>query len=104
MYLNYDVPFIFSEVNGDRVMWKVKKDGEMEVISINTHSVGKCISTKSVGTNYRNDLTLQYKYPESRFWYFIQRPFLGLRLCYVCPYILLNAKLIKSLNIDSFKD
>ena len=23
VYMNYDVPFIFSEVNGDRVNWKV---------------------------------------------------------------------------------
>jgi len=65
VYLNYDVPFIFSEVNGDRVMWKVLKNKEMKVISINTHSVGKCISTKSVGSNFRNDLTLAYKYPEN---------------------------------------
>ncbi|XP_012943258.1 protein-glutamine gamma-glutamyltransferase K [Aplysia californica] len=65
VYLNYDVPFIFSEVNGDRVNWKVLANGEMKVINIDTHSVGKFISTKSVGSNFRNDLTLAYKYPEN---------------------------------------
>jgi len=65
VYMNYDVPFIFSEVNGDRVHWKVDKKGDMKVISIDTHSVGRSISTKAVGSNRRNDLTLAYKYPEN---------------------------------------
>lgn len=26
VYLNYDAPFIFSEVNGDKVFWMVSKD------------------------------------------------------------------------------
>ena len=43
---------------------QVDKNGDMKVISIDTHSVGKNISTKAVGSNHRTDLTLAYKYPE----------------------------------------
>ena len=25
VYLNYDIPFIFSEVNGDRITWRVRE-------------------------------------------------------------------------------
>ncbi|KAL5021108.1 hypothetical protein ScPMuIL_000263 [Solemya velum] len=64
VYLNYDVAFIFAEVNGDRVQWQCNDDGSMEVTKIDKHSVGKCISTKAVGCPDRHDLTLDYKYPE----------------------------------------
>lgn len=64
VYLNYDVPFIFSEVNGDRVTWQKGEDGELEVIGLDSRSVGKNISTKSLGSNLREDLTHDYKYPE----------------------------------------
>ncbi|XP_025075960.1 protein-glutamine gamma-glutamyltransferase K-like [Pomacea canaliculata] len=64
VYLSYDVPFIFSEVNGDRIHWKVYENGEMDVISIDKHAVGKKISTKAVGTYDRLDITDLYKYPE----------------------------------------
>lgn len=64
IYLNYDVPFVFSEVNGDRVHWRENELGETEVISIDAHAVGKFISTKAVGSNDRHDLTNDYKYPE----------------------------------------
>ncbi|XP_076448843.1 protein-glutamine gamma-glutamyltransferase K-like isoform X2 [Babylonia areolata] len=64
VYLNYDVPFVFSEVNGDRVYWKRNEDGDSEVVYINSHAVGKKISTKSIGLPDREDLTLAYKYPE----------------------------------------
>lgn len=64
VYLNYDVPFIFSEVNGDKVFWRRNEEGEEEVAYINSHAVGKKISTKSVGCSLREDLTRAYKYPE----------------------------------------
>ncbi|XP_064611555.1 protein-glutamine gamma-glutamyltransferase K-like [Liolophura sinensis] len=64
VYLNYDVPFIFAEVNGDRVHWIVDSDGNMTVLDVEEHAVGHLISTKSVGSGDREDLTLQYKYPE----------------------------------------
>ncbi|KAK3592534.1 hypothetical protein CHS0354_039881 [Potamilus streckersoni] len=64
VYLNYDVGFVFAEVNGDRVQWRVNKDGSMEVLSIDRYSVGKRISTKAVGSNERHDLTWDYKYQD----------------------------------------
>lgn len=64
VYLNYDVGFVFSEVNGDRVNWKIKKDGSMEVHHIERSVVGKKISTKAIGSYNRDDVTHHYKYPE----------------------------------------
>ncbi|CAL1538646.1 unnamed protein product [Lymnaea stagnalis] len=64
VYLNYDIPFIFSEVNGDKIIWKVHDNGEMSVIDINSNAIGRNISTKAVGSNFRHDLTLDYKYPD----------------------------------------
>ncbi|XP_069113576.1 protein-glutamine gamma-glutamyltransferase K-like [Argopecten irradians] len=64
VYLSFDTNFIFSEVNGDKVNWRVFKDGRMEVLSINEFAVGRNISTKAVGSDLREDLTGQYKYPE----------------------------------------
>ncbi|KAK3085429.1 hypothetical protein FSP39_003189, partial [Pinctada imbricata] len=64
VYLNYDVGFIFAEVNGDRVTWQHDGNGDMHVLEIQEYSVGRDISTKAVGTNEREDITWQYKYPE----------------------------------------
>ncbi|GFO25455.1 protein-glutamine gamma-glutamyltransferase k [Plakobranchus ocellatus] len=64
VYLNYDTSFIFSEVNGDKITWKVSEDGDMEVIDVDPYSVGKNISTKAVGSIFRHDLTSDYKYPD----------------------------------------
>ncbi|XP_062606397.1 protein-glutamine gamma-glutamyltransferase K-like [Saccostrea cucullata] len=64
VYLCYDIPFIYAEVNGDRVQWVVKRDGTMEVSQIHHHAVGSFISTKDVGSSYRHDVTHLYKYPE----------------------------------------
>ncbi|RUS87044.1 hypothetical protein EGW08_005197, partial [Elysia chlorotica] len=64
VYLNYDTAFIFSEVNGDKVTWRVSEDGDMEVIDVDAYAVGKIISTKAVGSIMRHDLTEDYKYPD----------------------------------------
>ncbi|XP_048752164.2 protein-glutamine gamma-glutamyltransferase K-like isoform X2 [Ostrea edulis] len=64
VYLNYDIPFIFGEVNGDRVQWVVKKDGTMEVSQIDHSAVGHAISTKRVGSNFLEDVTHLYKYQD----------------------------------------
>lgn len=65
VYLNYDVGFVYSEVNGDRIVWKVKEvEGTMKVMQIDSHSVGWNISTKSVGSDDVELLDNQYKYPE----------------------------------------
>ena len=66
VYLGYDAKFIFAEVNGDKVVWMVKPSGDMYPLKdmCQTHSVGKSISTKAVGSSERNDVTDLYKYPE----------------------------------------
>ena len=64
LYLPYDVGFLFSEVNGDRIWWKVEKDGDMAVEYVDKSCIGKHISTKAVGSDEREDLTSCYKYEE----------------------------------------
>lgn len=64
VYLLYDIPFIFAEVNGDRVYWIQNEDNDMGIMDIVKNAVGKFISTKAVGSDKRNDITHLYKYPE----------------------------------------
>ncbi|KAM3922471.1 protein-glutamine gamma-glutamyltransferase E-like [Leptodactylus fuscus] len=62
--LDYDGPFIFSEVNADRITW-VQYDKDLrEKVYTDIESVGKNISTKAVGSDKRVDITDTYKYPE----------------------------------------
>ncbi|MBN3308568.1 TGM2 glutamyltransferase, partial [Amia calva] len=61
--LKYDVPFVFAEVNADVVTYIKRKDGTQD--KVKDHSqVGVKISTKSVGSDKREDITHLYKYPE----------------------------------------
>ncbi|XP_075033773.1 protein-glutamine gamma-glutamyltransferase E-like [Mixophyes fleayi] len=62
--LQYDVPFVFAELNADTVDWLVYPDGSKVKIHSNTHSVGKLTSTKAVGSRARADVTNNYKYAE----------------------------------------
>lgn len=64
VYLPYDTGFMFAEVNGDRVWWKVEKDGDMSVEYIDRNCIGKKITTKAVGSNDREDITHLYKHRE----------------------------------------
>nr|XP_039256982.1 protein-glutamine gamma-glutamyltransferase 4-like isoform X2 [Styela clava] len=68
VYLGYETPFVFAEVNSDRVTWVVEKDdGNAEITSVGrryTQNVGKFISTKKVGEDDREDITDQYKFKE----------------------------------------
>nr|XP_020029446.1 protein-glutamine gamma-glutamyltransferase E [Castor canadensis] len=62
---NYDMIFIFSEVNADRITWLYDtRNGTQKQNSLDTSSIGKYISTKAVGSNSRMDVTDKYKYPE----------------------------------------
>ncbi|KAM4691827.1 LOW QUALITY PROTEIN: protein-glutamine gamma-glutamyltransferase 5-like [Rhinophrynus dorsalis] len=63
MDVNYDVPFVYAEVNGDIVHWILQENGVKRGQS-DSLSIGKHISTKSVATNSREDITNQYKYEE----------------------------------------
>uniref|UniRef100_UPI0037E7FB4A protein-glutamine gamma-glutamyltransferase 2-like n=1 Tax=Semicossyphus pulcher TaxID=241346 RepID=UPI0037E7FB4A len=62
--VKYDAPFVFAEVNADIVHWIIKQDGQRQKIRVDQGSVGRNISTKSVYGDFRDDVTLQYKYPE----------------------------------------
>ncbi|XP_075938352.1 protein-glutamine gamma-glutamyltransferase 2-like [Anarhichas minor] len=62
--VKYDAPFVFAEVNADIVQWIIQRDGRRRKIKVDQASVGRNISTKSVYGNQREDVTLQYKYPE----------------------------------------
>ena len=67
MEIQYDTKFVFTEVNGDKFIWLVKQNQGREknvLIAVETASIGKNISTKMVGENKRQDITLQYKFPE----------------------------------------
>uniref|UniRef100_A0A8C7UZD8 protein-glutamine gamma-glutamyltransferase n=1 Tax=Oncorhynchus mykiss TaxID=8022 RepID=A0A8C7UZD8_ONCMY len=59
----YDAPFVFAEVNADVHTFMKRKDGSTEKI-ISSVQVGLKISTKSVGSDRREDITHLYKYPE----------------------------------------
>ncbi|XP_041795418.1 protein-glutamine gamma-glutamyltransferase 2 [Chelmon rostratus] len=62
--VKYDAPFVFAEVNADIVYWIIQQDGQRQKIREDQGSVGRNISTKSVYGDYREDVTLHYKYPE----------------------------------------
>ncbi|KAK2824084.1 hypothetical protein Q5P01_021259 [Channa striata] len=62
--LQYDAQFIFAEVNADVVHWKVKRNDPRIKIKVEQSRVGTNISTKAVHGEYREDVTLDYKYPE----------------------------------------
>ncbi|XP_071968155.1 protein-glutamine gamma-glutamyltransferase E-like [Engystomops pustulosus] len=62
--LEYDCPFIFSEVNADRITWVYYDKNLKEKVYTDTEFVGKFISTKAVGSDERIDITDNYKYPE----------------------------------------
>ncbi|KAG8513406.1 Protein-glutamine gamma-glutamyltransferase E [Galemys pyrenaicus] len=63
--LDFDMPFVFAEVNADRITWIYDTvTGTQKQNAIDTRSVGIYISTKAVGSNSRMDVTEKYKYPE----------------------------------------
>ncbi|XP_072239324.1 protein-glutamine gamma-glutamyltransferase E-like [Leuresthes tenuis] len=63
-HLKYDVPFVFAEVNADRITWLVKTDGSKVKVYSDPSAIGQNTSTKSVGSNKRLDVTNTYKYRE----------------------------------------
>ncbi|XP_069067613.1 protein-glutamine gamma-glutamyltransferase 4 [Pleurodeles waltl] len=67
VYLPYDSKFIFAEVNADQIFWMVKVvDEEEQITQLHEErcNIGKCISTKAVNQNRREDITSQYKFIE----------------------------------------
>ncbi|XP_054849612.1 protein-glutamine gamma-glutamyltransferase E-like isoform X2 [Eublepharis macularius] len=65
--LNYDSPFVFAEVNADRITWTYNPSTrESKRLYTETKSVGQFISTKAVGSHTRMDITNNYKYAEEK--------------------------------------
>ncbi|KAB5546674.1 hypothetical protein PHYPO_G00074750 [Pangasianodon hypophthalmus] len=64
VYLKYDAPFVFAEVNSDRIFWQRQANGTFTQIYNEKNVVGHYISTKAVGADYRVDITHLYKHPE----------------------------------------
>uniref|UniRef100_A0A7N6ASJ3 Protein-glutamine gamma-glutamyltransferase K n=1 Tax=Anabas testudineus TaxID=64144 RepID=A0A7N6ASJ3_ANATE len=64
VYLKYDCPFVFAEVNSDKIYWQKNANGTFTQIYSEKKTVGHYISTKAVGSDERNDITDLYKYPE----------------------------------------
>lgn len=64
----YDTNFIIAEVNADIKKYTVDADGVPKLFQVDTKTVGQDMSTKSVGSHRREDVTGQYKYPEGTDW------------------------------------
>ncbi|XP_044172824.1 protein-glutamine gamma-glutamyltransferase K-like isoform X1 [Acropora millepora] len=64
VYLPYDTGFVFAEVNGDRVYWTVKAGGSFTKTNMDKNAIGTFAYTKAVGSNSRDNVTSEYKYPE----------------------------------------
>ncbi|XP_036124614.1 protein-glutamine gamma-glutamyltransferase 5 [Molossus molossus] len=61
--LSYDTAFAFAMVNADCVAWLVHEGKEQRLYQ-DTKSVGNFISTKSIQSDERDDVTENYKYEE----------------------------------------
>uniref|UniRef100_A0A8C1L694 Protein-glutamine gamma-glutamyltransferase 2 n=1 Tax=Cyprinus carpio TaxID=7962 RepID=A0A8C1L694_CYPCA len=64
--VKYDIPFVYGEVNADKITWLVMANGSKKKILSDTKTVGQKISTKAVGSDSRQDITDQYKHPEGQ--------------------------------------
>ncbi|XP_073678916.1 transglutaminase 1 like 4 [Garra rufa] len=62
--LKFDTPFVFAEVNSDRIYWQKNPDGSVIQVHVEKNTIGQHISTKAVGSDRRVDITHLYKYPE----------------------------------------
>lgn len=66
VHLAHDGPFVFAEVNADYVTWLCNEDESRERVYSDTKKIGRCVSTKAVGSDSRVDITSLYKYPEGK--------------------------------------
>ncbi|XP_039093734.1 protein-glutamine gamma-glutamyltransferase 6 [Hyaena hyaena] len=64
VHLAHDGPFVFAEVNADYITWLWHENESRERVYSDTKKIGRCISTKAVGSDSRVDITSLYKYPE----------------------------------------
>ena len=73
--------------------WDVKEDGSMNARSVDKHYVGNSISTRAPGSEKREDITGDYKYPDGKsFWHMINHVFISLfGLVCICLSVCLSA-------------
>ncbi|XP_064359405.1 protein-glutamine gamma-glutamyltransferase K [Dromaius novaehollandiae] len=64
VFLKYDTPFVFAEVNSDKVYWQRQPGGGFAVVHVEEGAIGRRISTLGAGSAARLDVTSQYKHPE----------------------------------------
>ncbi|XP_074713935.1 protein-glutamine gamma-glutamyltransferase K [Strix uralensis] len=64
VFLKYDTPFVFAEVNSDKVYWQRQPSGAFAVVHVEEGAIGRRISTLGAGSGARLDVTHQYKHPE----------------------------------------
>ncbi|XP_034567276.1 protein-glutamine gamma-glutamyltransferase K-like [Notolabrus celidotus] len=64
VFLKHDAPFVFAEVNSDKIYWQRNTEGTFSMIYSEKKTVGHFISTKAVGSDERMDITHLYKHPE----------------------------------------
>lgn len=53
-------------MNSDKVYWQRTADGTFTPVQIKKKAIGRCISTKAVGSDEREDITHLYKHPEGK--------------------------------------
>ncbi|CAL4188208.1 unnamed protein product [Meganyctiphanes norvegica] len=64
----YDIPFVFAEVNADKLFWKYRGPTQpMKLLGKKTEGVGLHVSTKAVGKFQREDITDLYKHGEDSY-------------------------------------
>ncbi|TWW72986.1 Protein-glutamine gamma-glutamyltransferase K [Takifugu flavidus] len=66
VFLKYDTPFVFAEVNSDKIYWQRNLDGTFSQIYSEKKAVGHYISTKAMGSDERADITHLYKHQEGK--------------------------------------
>lgn len=64
VFLKYDTPFVFAEVNSDKVYWQRQPHGGFSVVHVEPGAIGRRISTLGPAGAARVDITDQYKHPE----------------------------------------
>ncbi|KAM8985908.1 LOW QUALITY PROTEIN: protein-glutamine gamma-glutamyltransferase K [Ara ararauna] len=64
VFLKYDTPFVFAEVNSDKVYWQRQPNGTFAVVHVEEGAIGRRISTLGPGAGARLDVTHLYKHPE----------------------------------------
>lgn len=64
----YDANFLYSEVNADKLFWRYAGPSQpLKLLRKDPLGIGHLISTKAVGKWEREDITMNYKFPEKTY-------------------------------------